>query len=69
MSAPSRCRVWSSIALVDELRLMVYPVLLGSGKRLFGEMRDKKRVRLTDTQLVGEGIVIHTYENAQNGGT
>ena len=30
-------------------------------------MRDKKRVRLTDTQLVGEGIVIHTYESAQNG--
>lgn len=53
--------------LVDELRLMVYPVHLGSGKRLFGEMRDKKRVRLTDTQLVGEGIVIHTYESAQNG--
>jgi dihydrofolate reductase len=54
--------------LVDELRLMVYPVLLGSGKRLFGETSDKKRVRLTDTQQVGDGVVIHIYESARNGG-
>jgi dihydrofolate reductase len=53
--------------LVDELRLMVYPVVLGSGKRLFGRTTDKKRVRLTDTQLVGAGIVIHTYESVRNG--
>jgi len=48
--------------LLDELRLMVYPVVLGSGKRLFGPTSDKKRLRLTDTKLVGDGIVIHTYE-------
>ena len=53
--------------LVDELRLMVYPVVLGSGKRLFGKTTDKKRVRLTDTQLVGDGIVIHTYESVRDG--
>jgi dihydrofolate reductase len=53
--------------LVDELRLMVYPVVLGSGKRLFGKTTDKTRVRLTDTQLVGDGIVIHTYESVRDG--
>jgi dihydrofolate reductase len=53
--------------LVDELRLMVYPVVLGSGKQLFGKTTNKKRVRLTDTQLVGDGIVIHTYETVRDG--
>jgi dihydrofolate reductase len=53
--------------LVDELRLMVYPVVLGSGKRLFGKTTDKKRVRLTATQVVGDGIVIHTYEAVREG--
>ena len=48
--------------LVDELRLMVYPVLLGTGKRLFGETSDKKRLRLTDSKAVGDGVVILVYE-------
>jgi dihydrofolate reductase len=48
--------------LVDELRLMVYPVLLGSGERLFGELSDKKRLRLVGTRTAGDGVVIHTYE-------
>ena len=47
--------------LVDELRLMVFPVVLGSGKRLFGEMGDKKRLRLTDSKTVGDGVTILTY--------
>jgi dihydrofolate reductase len=47
--------------LVDELRLMVFPVVLGSGKRLFGEMGDKKRLRLADSKTVGDGVVILTY--------
>jgi dihydrofolate reductase len=50
--------------LVDELRLMVFPVLLGSGKRLFGEASDKKRLRLVDSRVVGDGIAILTYEPA-----
>jgi len=50
--------------LVDELRLMVYPVLLGSGKRLFGETSDKKPLRLVDSKVVGDGIAILTYEPA-----
>ena len=52
--------------LVDELRLMVFPVLLGDGKRLFGETSDKKPLRLTSTQTVGDGVAILIYERAQN---
>ena len=47
--------------LVDELRLMLFPVVLGSGKRLFGEMSDKRRLRLADSQTVGDGVLILTY--------
>jgi len=51
--------------LVDELRLMVFPVVLGSGKRLFGETSDKHSLRLTGSQLVGDGVAILKYERAQ----
>jgi dihydrofolate reductase len=51
--------------LVDELRLMIYPVVLGTGKRLFDETSDKKRLRLTDTKTVGDGITICIYEPAR----
>jgi len=48
--------------LVDELRLMLYPVVLGAGVRLFGETSDKKPMRLVDTKTVGDGVSILTYE-------
>jgi dihydrofolate reductase len=48
--------------LVDELRLMVFPVVLGSGKRLFGEISTKKRLKLKDTKVVGDGVLIQVYE-------
>jgi dihydrofolate reductase len=48
--------------LVDELRLMVYPLVLGSGKRLFGEASDKKPLRLVDSKVVGDGVTILIYE-------
>jgi dihydrofolate reductase len=48
--------------LVDELRLMVFPVLLGEGKRLFGEVSEKKPLRLVDSRTVGEGVALLTYE-------
>jgi dihydrofolate reductase len=55
--------------LVDEYRLMVFPVVLGSGKRLFaGESSDRVDLRLTDTKHVGsDGVVILTYEPAKAG--
>jgi dihydrofolate reductase len=48
--------------LVDELRLMVYPVVLGSGKRLFGETSDKKTFDLADSKVVGDGVAILVYQ-------
>jgi dihydrofolate reductase len=50
--------------LVDELRLMVFPVVLGAGRRLFGETSDKKRLRLTESRAVGDGVEILVYEPA-----
>jgi dihydrofolate reductase len=48
--------------LVDELRLMVFPVVLGSGKRLFGETSDKKGLRLASSKTVGDGVAILVYQ-------
>jgi dihydrofolate reductase len=48
--------------LVDELRLTVFPVALGTGERLFGETSDKKAMRLLGTRIVGAGLVLYTYE-------
>jgi len=48
--------------LVDEYRLMVFPVVLGSGKRLFGETTDKKSLRLVDSRVVGDGVAILVYQ-------
>src|SRR5207247_417266 len=48
--------------LVDELRLMVFPVVLGSGKRLFGKTSGKKPLRLVDSKTVGDGVAILVYQ-------
>jgi dihydrofolate reductase len=48
--------------LVDELRLVVFPVLLGAGERLFGKTSDKKRMRRVDSKTIGDGLVSLTYE-------
>jgi dihydrofolate reductase len=48
--------------LVDEVRLMVFPVILGSGRRLFGETSDLKSLRLVDSRVVGDGVAILVYE-------
>ena len=51
--------------LVDELRLMVFPVVLGAGRRLFGETSDKKRLQLVDSRTVGDGVAILIYRRAE----
>jgi dihydrofolate reductase len=50
--------------LVDELRLMVFPVVLGSGKRVFGDTSDKKTLKLADSKTVGDGVAILVYQPA-----
>jgi dihydrofolate reductase len=48
--------------LVDELRLVIFPVLLGSGERLFGTTSDKRPLRLVDVTTIGDGLPFVTYE-------
>jgi dihydrofolate reductase len=50
--------------LVDEVRLMVFPVVLGTGKRLFGETTDAKKLKLTRSDAVGDGVLLLVYERA-----
>lgn len=47
--------------LVDEYHLMVFPIVLGSGKRMFAEASDATRLTLTECQTVGDGILVLTY--------
>jgi dihydrofolate reductase len=52
--------------LVDELRLVVYPVVLGAGERLFGETSDNKPMRLVGAQTIGNGLAFLTYGRASD---
>ena len=52
--------------LVDELRLKIFPVVLGAGERLFGETRDKKPMRLVETQTLDDGVAYLTYERLRD---
>ena len=54
--------------LVDELRLMVFPIVVGRGKRLFGETENEKAMELVDAKPLGpNGVVVLTYRPARDG--
>jgi dihydrofolate reductase len=50
--------------LVDEVRLMIFPVLLGAGKRLFGDLSDKKRFSLVESKTLGDGVTAAVFARA-----
>jgi dihydrofolate reductase len=52
--------------LVDELRLKIFPVVLGAGERLFAQTSDKRPMRLVDTQIIDGDIAVLTYESVRD---
>ena len=50
--------------LVDQINLMVFPVILGTGKKAFEATPDRRKLRLSDSKVVGEGVLVLVYERA-----
>jgi len=50
--------------LVDQINLMVFPVILGTGKKVFTEISERRKLRLTESKVVGEGVLVLIYERA-----
>jgi dihydrofolate reductase len=53
--------------LIDELRLMIHPIVIGNGKRLFKEGLTRKDLRLVESKMFNTGVVVLTYEQAKEG--
>ena len=60
--SPTLVRSLMQDDLLDELKLMIHPVVVGKGKRLFTEDVDLKRMNLIDSKVTGTGVVIVTYQ-------
>lgn len=58
-------RILIEQSLADELRLVVFPVVLGTGRRIFGETSEKKPLHLVNTRKLGDGLLFYTYEFVQ----
>jgi dihydrofolate reductase len=50
--------------LVDKINLMVFPVILGTGKKAFDETPERRKLRLKESKVVGDGVVVLSYERA-----
>ena len=55
-------RTLMALRLVDEFRLIVFPIVVGAGERLFGGNSDRTPLRLVSSQILGEGLLLVTYE-------
>lgn len=67
ISVPGSIRLVQGLVehdLVDEIRLMTFPVLLGTGRRLFGETADKSMWRLAETTTYGDGVLLTIHRRA-----
>jgi dihydrofolate reductase len=53
--------------LVDQINLMVFPVILGTGKKVFEEKAERRSLRLTESKVVGDGVLVLIYERADKG--
>jgi dihydrofolate reductase len=60
--------VWSLLryGLLDELKLMIHPVVVGSGKRLFDDEAEAKPLELVDSKIFSTGVLYLTYRPARN---
>ena len=50
--------------LVDQINLMIFPVILGTGKKVFEEKPERRNLRLRESKVVGDGVAVLVYERA-----